>query len=63
MSLRDLVTGSDACTPDDGAGPSNAFASLANTLLGNSSKQQERLSEVRKLSGLQLELEVPSILS
>lgn len=48
MSLRDLVTGNDACTPDDGAGPSNAFAGLANSLLGSSSqKQQERLSEVR----------------
>lgn len=46
MSLRELVTGNDACTPDDGAGPSNAFAGLANTLLGTSSKQQERLSEV-----------------
>lgn len=46
MSLRDLVTGNDACTPGDGAGPSNAFAGLANTLLGTSSKEQERLREV-----------------
>ena len=50
MSLRDLVTGSDACTPDDGAGPSNAFAGLANNLLGSSSKDQERLREVRRVA-------------
>ena len=49
MSLRDLVTGSDVCTPDDGAGPSNAFAGLANNLLGSSSKDQERLREVRRV--------------
>ena len=46
-SLRDLVTGSDACNPGDGAGPSNAFAGLANNILGTSSKDQERLREVR----------------
>jgi len=48
MALRELVTGSDACTPaEGGAGPSNAMASLADTLLGRSSKAQERLREVR----------------
>ena len=46
MALRDFVTGSDACTPGDGAGPSNAAGALANTLLGRASKQQERLREV-----------------
>lgn len=46
MALRDMVTGSDACTTNDGAGPSNAFAGLANTILGTSSKDQERLKEV-----------------
>ena len=47
MALREFVTGSDACTPGDGAGPSNAAGALANTLLGRGSKQQERLREVR----------------
>ena len=48
MALRELVTGSDACTPaEGGAGPSNAMASLADSLLGRSSKAQERLREVR----------------
>ena len=46
MSLRDLVTGSDSCSAGDGAGPSNAFAGLANSILGTSSKDQERLREV-----------------
>ena len=46
MSLREMVTGNDACTPEGGAGPSNAFSGLANNLLGNSSKAQERLKEV-----------------
>jgi len=49
MALRDFVTGSDACTPGDGAGPSNAAGALANTLLGRASKQQERLREVGSL--------------
>ena len=49
MALRDFVTGSDACTPGDGAGPSNAAGALANTLLGRGSKQQERLREVGPL--------------
>ena len=47
MALRDLVTGSDMCTPDEGAGPSNAAATLANSLIGRSAKDQERLREVR----------------
>jgi hypothetical protein len=47
-SLRDLVTGSDVCTPSggDGAGPSNAMSALANHLLGGASKAQEQLREV-----------------
>lgn len=49
MSLRELATASDVCTPaDDGAGPSNALSSFTNTLLGRSSKAQERLREVRE---------------
>lgn len=48
MAMRELVTGSDVCTPSDGgAGPSNALSSFTNSLLGQSSKQQERLREVR----------------
>ena len=47
MALRDFVTGSDMCTPDEGAGPSNAAATFANSLLGRSAKEQERLREVR----------------
>ena len=47
MAFRELVTGNDACMPaDGGAGPSNAMASLADSLLGRSSKAQERLREV-----------------
>ena len=49
MSLRDMVTGSDACTTTEGAGPSNAFAGLANRVLGTSSKDQEQLKEVCQL--------------
>ena len=51
MALRDFVTGSDMCTPDEGAGPSNAAAALANSLLGRSAKDQERLREVCKATG------------
>lgn len=48
MSLRELATGSDVCTPaDDGAGPSNALSTFTNTLLGRLSKAQERLREAR----------------
>lgn len=46
MALRDFVTGNDMCAPDEGAGPSNAAATLANSLLGRSAKDQERLREV-----------------
>ncbi|GMH42267.1 hypothetical protein BSKO_10186 [Bryopsis sp. KO-2023] len=45
MSLRDLVAGSDVCTPGDGGGPSNAVGSLANTLLGTS-KVKDGLQEL-----------------
>lgn len=48
-SLRDLVAGSDMCTPSDGAGPSNAVGALVNTLLGGTSKAQEQLREVRRM--------------
>lgn len=44
--LRDLVTGADACTPSDGAGPSNAASSLADALLGRRAKTQAQLQEV-----------------
>ena len=47
MSLRELVTGSDACTPSDGsAGPSNALSSFTNAFVGSGSKTQEQLREV-----------------
>ncbi|DBB03443.1 hypothetical protein WJX82_005278 [Trebouxia sp. C0006] len=52
MALRDFVTGRDMCTPDDGAGPSNAAATLANSLLGRSAKDQERLRELPGVQGL-----------
>ena len=53
MSLRDLVTGSDMCTPSggDGAGPSNAVGTLVHSLLGGASKAQEQLREVRVWGG------------
>lgn len=60
MALRDMVTGSDACTTNDGAGPSNAFAGLANTILGTSSKDQERLKEVCLSSSMLTALEEPA---
>ena len=51
MSLRELATASDVCTPaEDGAGPSNALSSFANTLLGRSSKAQETLREASLLT-------------
>ncbi|KAK9799703.1 hypothetical protein WJX73_000203 [Symbiochloris irregularis] len=53
MALRGFVTGSDACTPSEGgAGPSNAVAGLANTLLGRSGKAQEQLHELPGQQGL-----------
>lgn len=53
MSLRDIVAGSDMCTPsgNDGAGPSNAVGSLVNTLLGTG-KTQEQLREVCSKSNM-----------
>ena len=45
--LRSLVTGADGCSAGDGAGPSNAAASLADALLGRRAKQQAQLQEVR----------------
>ncbi|GFR42462.1 hypothetical protein Agub_g3370, partial [Astrephomene gubernaculifera] len=50
-SLRDLVAGSDMCTPSDGAGPSNALGSLVNTLLGGAGKTQEQLRELPGAAG------------
>jgi hypothetical protein len=44
--MRDFVTGSDLCTPSDGAGPSNAVGALVNQLLGGASKTQEQLRDV-----------------
>eukprot|EP00887_Chlorella_sp_A99_P004578 scaffold4.g4578.t1 len=44
--LRSFVTGQDACGPSDGAGPSNAAASLADALLGRGAKQQAQLREL-----------------
>ncbi|KAK9917532.1 hypothetical protein WJX75_005407 [Coccomyxa subellipsoidea] len=53
MAMRELVNGSDACTPSDGgAGPSNALSSFTNSLLGRSSKQQERLRDLPGVHGL-----------
>lgn len=49
--LRDLVTGSDACGPGDGAGPSNAAASLAEALLGGRAKHAAQVQEVRVCGG------------
>ena len=46
--LRSLVTGADGCSAGDGAGPSNAAASLADALLGRRAKQQAQLQEVRE---------------
>ena len=48
-TLRNLVTGSDVCTPSDGAGPSNAASSLVNAILGGRSKQQQQLHEVGRI--------------
>lgn len=45
--MRDLITGATAC-PDPAASSSSAnpFGSLANALIGSSSKTQERLNEI-----------------
>eukprot|EP00192_Tetraselmis_astigmatica_P006655 CAMPEP_0117683932 /NCGR_PEP_ID=MMETSP0804-20121206/20753_1 /TAXON_ID=1074897 /ORGANISM="Tetraselmis astigmatica, Strain CCMP880" /LENGTH=738 /DNA_ID=CAMNT_0005494737 /DNA_START=148 /DNA_END=2364 /DNA_ORIENTATION=+ len=47
-TMRDLVSGSDACTPNDGAGPSNALSSLVDNFLGTA-KTQEQLHELPSL--------------
>jgi peroxin-5 len=49
MSMRDIVSGSDMCTPSDVAGPSNAMGAFVNTLLGNAGKAQEQIREVRRV--------------
>lgn len=49
-TLRDLVTGSDSCVVSDGAGPSNAVASLADALLGRRAKQHAQLQEASAAS-------------
>lgn len=51
--FRELVTGADGCSAGDGAGPSNAAASLADALLGRRAKQQAQLQEV-KAAGCEL---------
>ncbi|GAB4823917.1 hypothetical protein N2152v2_010963 [Parachlorella kessleri] len=56
--FRDFVTGSDACTPSDGAGPSNAAASLADALLGRRAKTQAQLHE---LPGVQVPVPSPAL--
>lgn len=45
MSLRDLVSGGDVCTPIDAGGPSNAVGTLTNALLGKG-KVQDSVLEV-----------------
>lgn len=54
--MRDFVTGSDMCTPSDGAGPSNAVGTLVNSLLGGASKTQEQLRDVRAEGSAALQL-------
>nr|DAD29004.1 TPA_asm: hypothetical protein HUJ06_030472 [Nelumbo nucifera] len=46
MSMRDLVSGGAACAVPGSASTSNPLGALANTLLGSSSKTQERLKEL-----------------
>ncbi|KAF3774270.1 Peroxisome biogenesis protein 5 [Nymphaea thermarum] len=47
MALRDLVSGGAACAvPGSSSSSSNPFGALANTILGSSSKTQERLNEL-----------------
>nr|ACU16330.1 unknown [Glycine max] len=45
MAMRDLVSGAAACG-DSSSSSSNPLASLANALIGSSSKTQERLKEI-----------------
>ncbi|XWS11457.1 hypothetical protein CRYUN_Cryun38cG0084500 [Craigia yunnanensis] len=47
MSMRELVTGGAACAvPASSSSSSNPLGALANTLIGSSSKTQERLKEI-----------------
>ncbi|WVY99318.1 hypothetical protein V8G54_025388 [Vigna mungo] len=45
MAMRDLVSGAAACG-DSSSSSANPLASLANALVGSSSKTQERLKEI-----------------
>ncbi|KAH9616633.1 hypothetical protein KSS87_003213 [Heliosperma pusillum] len=46
MAMRDLVSGGAACSVPGSSSSSNPLGALANTLLGSSSKTQERLKEI-----------------
>lgn len=46
MAMRELVTGGAACAVPGSSSSSNPLGSLANALLGSSSKTQERLREI-----------------
>ncbi|XP_074264246.1 peroxisome biogenesis protein 5 [Silene latifolia] len=46
MAMRDLVNGGAACSVPGSSSSSNPLGALANTLLGSSSKTQERLKEI-----------------
>ncbi|KAL5729687.1 Peroxisomal membrane signal receptor PTS1 [Ranunculus cassubicifolius] len=47
MAMRELVTGGAACAvPGSSSSSSNPIGALANTLLGSSSKTQERINEL-----------------
>ncbi|KAL2335854.1 hypothetical protein Fmac_010300 [Flemingia macrophylla] len=46
MALRDLVSGAAACGDSSSSSAANPLASLANVLIGSSSKTQERLKEI-----------------
>jgi peroxin-5 len=50
-SLRNWVTGSDACAPSDSMGGNNAASSFADALLGGRSKRQQRLHELPSVVG------------
>ncbi|XP_021735517.1 peroxisome biogenesis protein 5-like [Chenopodium quinoa] len=46
MAMRDLVTGGASCNDSGSSSSSNPLGSLANALIGSSSKTQERLKEI-----------------
>ncbi|PIA58280.1 hypothetical protein AQUCO_00500307v1 [Aquilegia coerulea] len=46
MAMRDIVTGGASCAVPGSSSSSNPIGALANTLLGSSSKTQERLKEL-----------------